>query len=97
MIFHAGGIFRRCSKPLEEMVKPNIAMAEALEFPLSHGGSLVVTARNELCVFFGLQQINRKSRARQLMEHRCEHAHLEMFVRCQCFVIRNHQTCIGGA
>lgn len=29
VIFHAGGIFRRCQKPMEEMVEPNIAMAEA--------------------------------------------------------------------
>eukprot|EP00435_Cladocopium_sp_Y103_P035751 s560_g9.t1 len=29
VIFHAGGIFRRCQKPMEEMVHPNIAMAEA--------------------------------------------------------------------
>ena len=29
MIFHAGGVFRRCKKPMEEMVEPNIAMAEA--------------------------------------------------------------------
>ena len=29
VIFHAGGVFRRCKKPMEEMVQPNIAMAEA--------------------------------------------------------------------
>lgn len=30
VVFHAGGIFRRCQKPMEEMVQPNIAMAEAI-------------------------------------------------------------------
>lgn len=29
VVFHAGGIFRRCQNPMEEMVLPNIAMAEA--------------------------------------------------------------------
>eukprot|EP00438_Fugacium_kawagutii_P027226 Skav214319 [mRNA] locus=scaffold86:15330:18495:+ [translate_table: standard] len=39
VIFHAGGIFRRCEKPIEEMVKPNIAMAEARAYPESNAPS----------------------------------------------------------
>ena len=49
VVFHAGGIFRRCQNPMEEMVQPNIAMAEATSLGGVNG--LVLEIGTDMCIY----------------------------------------------